>query len=143
MFDWVTLWVTLHVLDEERFQCGPCQSKDSGREDSEAMRQKRRTVMGCWGGEQFVHQLSDDHGRTLRAKTCLGNLYRNEWVTLLPLYSQWKLGTMPYPGSPVDQPNKVIEAFHFIDGYMAVVMKRKAQEEQVKLSKRRGQRRGR
>ena len=124
---------TLHIMDQERFQCGKCLKKYRGRADEKTILQKYRKNMGCFGNTRRDNY---EFGGYIY-RTCPGNVFHSDAVFIIELYREFQKGIMPYPGSLVEQPAKVMEAFSVIDGYN----NRKIAEEQKKQKEL--QRRGR
>lgn len=111
--EYSALKTTLHVLDNKRFQCGVCLSQYEGRLDAEEMLSKRRKLEGCFGDTRPIEYKFDD----IKYRTCPGNVFDTSSLFVVDLYRQFQKGILPYPGSLVDQPSKIMEAFNVIDAY--------------------------
>lgn len=99
MAESIRLRATLHAIDDDRFKCGKC---DPARRKSKFCETSSQNV---------VHVLEDD----LKFKRCPGNYFSHECMNFLEMHEQFETtGTLPYPGSLVEQPNKIMDIFRTI-----------------------------
>ena len=96
--EWVYLRSTLHAIDNTRFQCDSCPEKS-------------REAKACEKpNPNIVHKLGTDLG----FHKCIGNFFSGTALNWLELHNKFEQGVMPYPGSLLDQPNKIIEIFRVV-----------------------------
>lgn len=111
---------TLTAIDEKKFYCEKCLSKYSGRADYETMTQKSRDLKGCFGVKPNpIHAipLSADGSEAIRFSTCIGNFFSGTILSFSEMQRQYEKGVLPFPGSLLQQPNKIIEIFGVISKY--------------------------
>lgn len=73
-------------------------------------------------------------------KTCPGNLASPTVISWLGHHESFRRGVLPFPGSLLDQPNKVIELFTEFDNYYAerAIAQAKAEAAAMKRGRRGG-----
>ena len=129
---------TLYALNERRFMCGECISKDAHRPD---LLEKKQRQMACaepasdWG----LHKIVDDDV-TYSFKRCIGNYFNQSVLNWMSIYRAYEKGILPYPGSYQDQPNKALEVLGIIDSTKNVerIKKIEADKRRMQSQARRG-----
>lgn len=61
--------------------------------------------------------------------TCIGNFYSPQVAQLWELFKNYEKGMMPFPGSYMDQPAKIIDIFQLMDSIRTQEIERKKKEE--------------
>jgi len=95
------------------------------------MTEKLRATMACAVTSPApLHFIEDTIvSRKLSFTKCIGNFVRESWYHWIDLYSEYKRGLLPYPGTIQEQPNKAIEIFRAMDmHYMEIALKKKRQQ---------------
>ena len=137
MTEWVEIRATLHAMENKHLICGECQSTYKGRRDEEQMLARLKTSKACATQMQKpVHFIASD----LAFKTCPGNYYAPYLSTWLEAHQAYQKGILPFPGTLVEQPNKVMEVFRMIDSHINEKTERELKKMQEKTK---GARRGR
>jgi hypothetical protein len=72
--------------------------------------------------------------KELQFKTCIGNFFDYSVLSLLDVHDKLEKGILPYPGSYMDQPSKMMEVMRIISNHKNDQIV-KAQSEQVKKAK--------
>jgi len=70
--------------------------------------------------------------KEIKYRTCPGNFYDLSLPHLLALHKQYENGVLPYPGSLMDQPNKILEVFDVIEEYKRARMLEEAEKQKAK-----------
>lgn len=65
-------------------------------------------------------------------RKCPGNFYTLALPHLLTLYRQYESGVLPYPGSLMEQPNKILEVFDVIEHHKRAKMEEEAERIKAK-----------
>lgn len=92
--------------------------------------QKYRESKGCFDIKPMVlHKVGNIH-----FNTCIGNFFDYTTLSLLDAHDKLDKGILPFPGSYMDQPSKVIEVMKIIGNHKSEQVV-KAQNEQVKKAK--------
>lgn len=113
MQEYAYLRATLGAIDNKSYRCHECVNQFRGRTDSATMLERAKKTKGCTKEYAApVHRI-DDIGFTL----CPGNFYSKSAEGLIEAYYFFERGILPYPGSLMDQPNKIIEIFRVIEAY--------------------------
>lgn len=75
---------------------------------------------------------------TIGYKTCPGNLASPAVLSWLDHHESFRRGVLPFPGSLLEQPNKVLELFGAFDNYYAerAAAELKAQQAAAKRGRR-------
>jgi len=92
----------------------------------------RRKIKGCWGGDTIAQRVVPNKKTEIQFKRCVGNFWDAGLTMLLDAKDCFDKGVMPYPGSSLEQPNKIIEVFALIREYKTTKLK----EEQQKVQQR-------
>lgn len=112
--EYIKLRASLHAIDNRKYICSECKQLDAGRQDYAERSQRRREMMGCFDLKpQVMHRI----GTEILFNGCIGNYFDFSVMSLLEMERLYQLGSMPYPGSQADQPNKAVEAFRVIQSY--------------------------
>lgn len=128
--EFVEIKATLHALDNRQFICGECKMKYMGKGYKEDQQLKYQESKGCFKlSHRVLHRIKD-----LSFKKCIGNYFSYQAVSLLEAFESYEKGIMPYPGSYMDQPHKIIDAFRIISAYRTEKLIAQ-QEEQVRQSR--------
>lgn len=133
---------TLHALENKQFLCTPCIAgeKYSSRQDKEKMIQAEQTAKSCNAlSPQTLHQIRDISG-ILNFRTCIGNFVSPAALNMISQYGYFEKGFLPYPGTFLEQPNKIMEAFNMIEAHRLIKSRSDAakQEAQSKARMSRG-----
>lgn len=121
--EWIEIRATLHAIENDQFNCSKCLTKYASRKDGEEMTEAMRKAKGCREvKEAALHSLGDE----ITFRTCPGNFYRPQVVSLLEASRKFEAGVMPYAGGLMDQPNKVVEIFGVMTAHR---MERQAAEQ--------------
>lgn len=75
------------------------------------MNDLKRIKKGCQIGSEVRYQVED-----IKFYGCIGNFYSESAVQLIELYYNYQRGVLPYPGTFLQQPSKVIDILQLIDG---------------------------
>ncbi|TXH09497.1 MAG: hypothetical protein E6R04_07980 [Spirochaetes bacterium] len=114
--EWVYLRSTLHAIDNPRFQCAEC---PKGSRLAKACESINPNVVHKIGGELGYH-------------TCIGNFFSQTALNWLELHNKYEQGVLPYPGSLLDQPNKMIEIFRVIAAHKHQVAEDRIRKQSLK-----------
>lgn len=128
--EWVKLKATLHALDNSEFQCGPCLAKYRTRP-------QQFEFKGCKDIKQGKLFSIDDK---IHFRNCIGNHFDHSAVHWIQCHAQYEKGFLPFPGSLLEQPNKVMEVFHVISAHnadrVAEANRKMAVEQKLKRARR-------
>lgn len=80
---------------------------------------KQRFQKACLLTDKVKYQLED-----IRYYKCIGNFYSDSAVYLMELFYNYERGVLPFHGSLMDQPAKIIDIFQLID---AMIKSKKAE----------------
>lgn len=112
--DYVGIVSTYHKITDVELDCSSCLKKYSGERNI-----KHRKRKGCeellkdpW--LQFKGEFGLRNHPKINYYTCPSNLYDGEWAGLIDLYEWWQKGVMPYSGSLIEQPNKIVEVMNLV-----------------------------
>jgi hypothetical protein len=132
MEELIYLKSTLKAMSDERFDCNACLSKYRDKE----MTDKYRESKACENVASEVRH----HVSQFKFRKCVGNFVRPSASALIGLHSHYQKGHLPFPGSVMDQPAKIMEAFQVIDNhyYEQALEQRKKAEQASKSGGRRG-----
>lgn len=129
--EWVQVKATLHALADKRFSCESCLTQYQNRADFESMTQKLRDSKGCATLlPQPAHQIEN----SIKFSSCIGNFVMPGIYPWLEAHAYFERGILPFPGSLMDQPAKVIQLFNVIDGYKNAQATKQAEELRRKQS---------
>lgn len=124
MSEWIRLKTSLHAFTEaeKRYWCGHCQYN---KYNDPKMLQIEMDALGCEIVDQKVrHKLLLDDGLIGHFKTCPGNVAQ-PWVTeYIAMYQAYEKGYLPYSGSYLEQPNKIIEILSVIGHHFSTIRER-------------------
>lgn len=131
---------TLHAIDNRKFICGECKMKYKGTGYAMEQATKHRSDKGCFKPSAIVlHKIKDIH-----FKSCVGNFFDYSALSLLDAHDKLEKGILPFPGSYMDQPAKVMEVFKLISNHKAdqILEANKAQTKKASGPQPRSVRRG-
>lgn len=127
--EYIEIKASLHVLDNDQFQCGKCQSQRPELID------KLKQVKGCTTDSPTpIHSIGDK--REIRFTRCIGNYFSHVILDLLELHRLYELGVMPGPGSPLDQCAHTIESFNVISQWKQDKLRKELKKERAKTQAR-------
>ena len=101
--DNLELIATLRVAERPAWQCDKCLKTHEKYPE-------RRNALGCHGGTSPVAQLKE-----YRLYRCPGNFTHPTAAWVWELYNHFEKGILPFPGSLMEQPAQLIEAFGVIE----------------------------
>lgn len=105
----VSIIATLNAIDNKaKFECQTCLKSQQGE-----MLEKWRRIKGCWKEQSRAVFQSDD----IEFYRCPGNYFSYQVVQLLGMEQQFEKGVMPFEGSMMAQPAKILEIFYMIQRY--------------------------
>ncbi len=115
-------------MDNREYQCTFCLKKYRGREDYEKITQANRTRKGCFGIiPNTLHKFED-----LEYSTCVGNFVSESALFWVEAEARYNQGVMPYPGSLVEQPAKVLDIFSCIAAHKQDKLEKQQQAQKLK-----------
>ena len=124
---------TLHAIDNRDFICSECIQKNSGR--NEQMLQKIREQKGCFGVKSSpIHNINKE----IFFSSCIGNYFNQAAVSWLSIHEFFDKGQMPFAGSLLDQPAKIIDVMSLIKSHKIEQAEKRQKQEALKASGRRG-----
>lgn len=131
--EYVELKATLYAMDNQDYLCEKCIGRFRKRKDAEAMIAKVQERNACKKTELVARQYVED----LSFHRCVGNFYSHGVMALMGTYYAYKEGHLPYPGSLLEQPNKIMEAFSVIEDWKTKkeLAEMKAQRERMRSSR--------
>jgi len=129
----VLLKSTLHNVDNRKYICNLCQGKFDGRADKELLLSKVKRIEGCTDTRPIIYAFSD-----LSYSLCPGNFTSGSAVWILGLYREFQKGVLPFPGSLVDQPAKIMECFGIIDEYNGIKLEQERKKQEAKRGRNTG-----
>lgn len=112
----------MFALENDAFQCSKCLDRFPGRPE---MLEKVRIQQGCIDPKSYVVHKIDDEIFYYR---CPGNFFSRSVTSIMELWNSFQNGVLPFEGSLVDQPAKIMEIFGVLDRIKHDRMK-KAQDE--------------
>ncbi len=95
--DRLALMAAWEIAKDKAWNCNACLATSM---------EKLRLKKGCLGSVKVKYRLGE-----FKLKTCVGNLFDPTASALIGAYFQFKNGIMPYAGSYMEQPAKILEAF--------------------------------
>lgn len=127
------LQATLKAIADSRYNCTDCLKQGKGRKDGEAYVKSIQESKGCRAEMPgYFHSIPLENG-ALQFKRCIGNFFERRWLPFVDAFRLYKNGVLPYPGSAMEQPAKVMEIFRVIEHHEL----RRAEEEARKREQRR------
>lgn len=118
--EYVLILSTLESIHEENFNCHRCMNQYSKRPDyannKEAYDKSLNTIRrkkGCEGPGISQYKVEN-----IKYSICIGNFYSHSVYQYVDLYYNYQRGVMPFAGSIMEQPCKIIEVFNIIDGFI-------------------------
>lgn len=128
---------------EDNFNCSKCLNTYVKRPDylknKEAYDKNLETLKlkkGCQGLGVTTYKVEN-----LKYSICIGNFYSHSVINYVDLYYNYQRGVLPYEGSLLDQPSKIIDVFNLIDGLIKTkqnALAEKQQAEQERKAKLKG-----
>jgi late competence protein required for DNA uptake (superfamily II DNA/RNA helicase) len=113
MGEWVKIKTTLNVIHNERFQCSRCIRKHQGkRKDWEAHLEREQEAKAC---RSLKPEPFAEIDQQIFFTTCPGNFSYPEVLNWRAAFMRYQQGILPFPGSLMDQPNRVIELFQLFE----------------------------
>lgn len=105
--EYATIKATLHGFESKEYSCGDCQARFGGRPTAFLDR-------GCKTPQKVaIARIGDD----LSFRRCPGNFYSHSVAHWYRAYTLYEKGVMPFPGSYIEQPNKVVELFSIFEAW--------------------------
>lgn len=135
--DFIAIQATLHGLENKRYNCEVCLKGYRGRTNEAEMLQKEREAKAC----QVIRPTPFMKIGNIAYSTCVGNFYSASVVHLLTAFGHYENGIMPYPGSLMEQPSKVIEVFSVMNQIKQDKLKEREQIKSLSLKAKNGRRR--
>lgn len=128
---------TIESMFEDSFNCTKCQNTYSKRPDyakNKAVYDKNLEVMqlkkGCLKPGPVKYKLEN-----IKYSICVGNFYSQSASQYVDLYYNYQRGVMPFEGSLMDQPSKIIEVFNIIDGLVKSKEKALSEKQQAEYER--------
>jgi hypothetical protein len=135
MEEWIRLKSTLEAMDNRKFICGECKDSYKGRSDQARITQKMRESKGCFGVlQRDMHHIDKE----ILFSTCIGNYFDFSMTYFFELFNHYEKGVMPFPGTVMEQPNKIIEIFRVIQSYKNAKIEREHKKSLEEAKKKRG-----
>jgi len=126
----IELRATLHALENRDFICSVCTEPDF-RPDADAMVEAKKKQKACTEIRNFaLHNIKDGRLNLLFA-TCPGNFFSEGALHMIQAHELFEKGVMPFPGSYMEQPAKVIDIMSIIGSYKAQRILAKAEKERM------------
>lgn len=127
---------TLEGAYDENFNCFHCLTQYSrGKRDYEQHKEtydghlkKAREQKGCFESSEKARYISDN----IHWFKCIGNFRSDDSLDLVTAYENYKRGVLPYPGSFMDQPAKVIDCFEMIGQIVQDKVKEREERDKAK-----------
>ena len=133
---------TVHAIYYNQFNCTKCLTEYSKRPDYKTkadeydkLLEKKIGLKGCKTSDKVRAQVED-----IKYYRCIGNFRSDQVTSMIDLYYHYKNGVMPFPGSLMEQPSKIIDVFNLID---ACIKTKQAEIEADEKRKAKGKRHGR
>lgn len=111
------LLANYEILSDKKWQCSSCMKK---------CLPDFRKVKGCHGGRRYT--LKDGEREAFVVDKCVGNFWSAGASFWFDQYRHFKAGMLPFPGTVLQQPAKVMEIFAVIEGLEARRMAKEAEK---------------
>lgn len=96
------------------FNCSSCLSRYDNRTDGVELTARLRKLKGCESKmDKPIHHIN----REIKFSRCIGNFFDQPSVFLVEAHRNYERGVLPFAGSLMDQPNKVMESFNVISAW--------------------------
>lgn len=136
-YEYIQLLATLEGQYDKAFNCFLCINQYRQKRDFDQHQElyaehlrKARELKGCFEEAEVARFISDD----VHWFKCIGN-FRGDWCKdVIEAYDLYKKGVLPYPGSFMEQPAKIIDMFDIIEE----IIKAKIKEQQDKNKRKNG-----
>lgn len=118
---------------EDNFNCSKCLSQYKARPDREKHLDLLKRRKGCQSPGSVKPIVEN-----IKFNICIGNFYSQVAAQYIDLYYNYQRGVMPYDGTLMDQPSKVIDVFNIIDALIKakqIEFQKKQQQEYASKSK--------
>lgn len=89
---------------------------------------KMRKIKGCFDEYPAVKYKVEN----VNYKTCIGNFFDKTVVDLYEAFNNYERGVMPFSGSYMDQPAKIVEVFGVIGGMKNIKIQQMQEQEMKK-----------
>lgn len=109
--EYVGLQASLFAMFRPEYQCARCLSRYPKNPDMQATYQRTKAC------ESVVDRRVASVGGELHFRTCPGNFWDATAAALLDLSHAYQKGILPYAGSLMDQPAKIIDVFGVIERF--------------------------
>ena len=128
--EYIQLQSTLIALDDKELQCAVCVHKHDGKDQGQKLNRAFRQVKGCFEPSTRVVHKTDQ----LTFTRCPGNFFSDAAMFWIEAFERYDKGVLPFPGSLVQQPSKVLDIFGSIAAHKHERMRK--QERAQKLRER-------
>lgn len=122
---------------EDNFNCNKCLKTYSDRPDylkNKSSYDKSLELLqskkGCVKPGPSKYKIEN-----IKFNVCVGNFYSQSASMFIDFYYNYQRGVMPYDGSLMDQPSKIIEVFNIIDGLIKAKENALAEKRQAEYEK--------
>lgn len=109
-------------------------NKDNYDKSLDTSRKKK----GCYGPGLSKYQFDN-----MKFTICPGNFYSQAVTSYIDLYYNYQRGVLPYEGTLMDQPSKIIDVFNTIDALIKNKQIEAHKEQEKKIKKSKAENRGR
>jgi len=126
LYDYITISAHYNYFTEDKFNCQEKIRQFAPRAGYERAKKMVEDANGCNEISKNIKYTIDNIGY----KSCLCNFKNPNMEYYFTLYNMYDKGILPFPGSVIEQPNKIIEILNFIK-----VLQSKREEEAIKKMK--------
>lgn len=123
--EYIEIVATFQVLHDSTYQCNQC----TKRVPSQKTRDEKK---GC---SKELDKPFASWRDLIKFKKCPATFYSGYWASVIDNFRQYDKGVLPYQGSLLDQPNKIIEAYNLIES-LKIEYESELMEKQAKAQKR-------
>lgn len=109
----IELRTTLHLLENKEFLCSVCKTPDN-RSDANEMIKLKQASRACTDIRPQPFDQVRDGSLKIKFSTCKGNFFSESALHWIIAHDLFEKGIMPFPGSYVEQPAKVIDVMSII-----------------------------
>jgi len=122
--EWVFMKSSWEILNNDKFKCSKC--------NADKLSESLKNVKHCSKiSSNPLFYIRDQHS-SISFNNCIGNYYDHGFSDLLDMHSLYQLGVMPFKGSPMDQPAKLIEVFDVISSMKSDKLEKELKKNKVK-----------
>lgn len=126
--EYASIVATVQACYDSRWNCYHCLTEYDNRnlKNVEQLVKTKRDVKGCWGKKK-PYVIED-----VEYYTCIGNYNSQITKRYIDMFDHYEKGIMPFNGSSMEQPCKVIEIFNIIKSVRNQIVEDQRREQEIK-----------